>query len=172
MQRGHHQNSPSAAGSADLAFAAEPLLVNCQCGSISFRTPTAQYLDLFHCHCTECQKQSATAYGTSAIYTAEGLFPLSRELKSRLRVYTRATDSGGSMDCYFCSTCGSRLFHRIIDEDGMPKETVSIKGGCIKGLDWTGGKHIYTRSAVVEVPKECEQYDTFPDMSRQVEKNK
>lgn len=66
------------------------------------------------------------------------------------------------MDCYFCSGCGSRMFHRIVDADGTPRSTVSIKGGCVEGLDWSGGMHIYMRSAVFKIPAECEQYETVP----------
>lgn len=138
------------------------LTVRCQCGAISFPTPTAQPIRLFHCHCTECQKQTGSAFGTSAIYTAAGLFPLSRDLEAKLGLYTRRTDRGGLMDCYFCSACGSRLFHRIRDASGAPRGTVSIKGGCVEGLRWEGGMHIYVRSAVMDIPAHWEQYDTLP----------
>lgn len=153
---------------------AKPLTVRCQCGNVSFPTPSAERLALFHCHCTECQKQSGSAYGTSAIYPAEGLFPLSAELEARLGCYVRPTSSkgaagAGTMRCWFCRGCGSRLFHRVVEPDGTPRWTVSIKGGCVEGLDWAGGKHIYMRSAVVDVPAGAERYDTLPpdeDMNR------
>ncbi|KAK8123396.1 hypothetical protein PG999_003314 [Apiospora kogelbergensis] len=131
---------------------AKLLTVRCQCGHVSFPTPSAERIALFHCHCTECQKQSGSAYGTSAIYPAAGLFPLSAELEGRLGCYVRPTDRGGTMRCWFCRECGSRLFHRIAGPDGAPRGTVSIKGGCVEGLDWAGGKHIYMRSSVVDVP--------------------
>ncbi|KAH8673272.1 Mss4-like protein [Xylariales sp. PMI_506] len=134
----------------------------CQCGNISFSLPTSTPLELYHCHCTECQRQSASAFGTSAIYSAEWLFPLSSELRSKLKLYTRPTQSGGTMDCYFCPDCGSRLFHRINDRDGTPKQTVSVKAGCVEGLSWKGGKHIYMESAVLCIPEEWEQYRTVP----------
>ncbi|KAI2635810.1 Mss4-like protein [Hypomontagnella submonticulosa] len=143
---------------------AKPLTVRCQCGNVSFTTPTAKPITLFFCHCTECQKQTSSAFGTSAIYTSEGLFPLEPDLAGRLGVYNRHTEKGRTMDCYFCSKCGSRMFHRIVDADGKPRQTVSIKGGCIEGLEWNGGRgmHIYMRSAVMEIPAEWEQYDTLP----------
>ncbi|RYP59268.1 hypothetical protein DL770_010239 [Monosporascus sp. CRB-9-2] len=139
-----------------------PLTVRCQCGTVSFPTPTAKPTALYHCHCTECQRQSASAFGTSAIFATGNLFPLAPELKARLGLYTRPTDRGGSMDCYFCRACGSRLFHRIRDASGAPRPTVSIKGGCVEGLDWSGGVHIYMRSAVMKIPMEWEQYETVP----------
>ncbi|KAI0835911.1 Mss4-like protein [Hypoxylon sp. FL0890] len=142
---------------------AKPLTVRCQCGNVSFPTPTAKPISLFHCHCTECQKQTGSAFGTSAIFTAEGLFPLAPDLAAKLRLYSRySAEKGRSLDCYFCPECGSRMFHRIIDGDGTPRSTVSIKGGCIEGLDWSGAFHIFMRSAVMKIPAEWEQYEALP----------
>lgn len=141
---------------------AATLPVRCQCGTVGFSTPNMPPVALYHCHCTECQKQSASAFGTSALYPAEAFSPLAAELALDLKCWTRPTDSGGRMHCYFCPHCGSRLFHRIVDSDGTPRATVSIKAGCIEGLDWRGAKHIYTRSAVVDIPEGAEKYDTLP----------
>nr|KAE9978163.1 hypothetical protein BLS_000841 [Venturia inaequalis] len=137
--------------------------VSCQCGVVSFQTPTQTPLDVYHCHCLECRKQSASAFGTSAIFPAQGLFPLSSFLVAKLSCFTRPTKSGGSMACYFCSTCGVRLFHRGRDVHGIDKSTVSIKGGCVEGLEWNVGKHIYTRSAVIPIPPGAEQWRESPE---------
>ncbi|KAI1139308.1 Mss4-like protein [Hypoxylon sp. FL0543] len=148
---------------------AKPLTVRCQCGNISFPTPAAEPFSLFHCHCTECQKQSGSAFGTSAIFPAEGLFPLAPDLAVKLKVWSRhSTEHDRSLDCYFCPECGSRLFHRIIDGDGTPRPTVSIKGGCIEGLDWSDYDtfHIFMCSAVMKIPAEWEQYDVLPEWMR------
>lgn len=67
------------------------------------------------------------------------------------------------MDCYFCAECGVRIMHRTRESDGTERTTVSIKGGVIDGLNWEGAKHIYVRSAVVEIPKDAEKYDTTPE---------
>ncbi|OTB10502.1 hypothetical protein K445DRAFT_309336 [Daldinia sp. EC12] len=141
---------------------AKPLTVQCQCGYISFPTPTPRPITMFHCHCAECRRQSGSAFGTSAIFTTEGLFPLMPELASRLKVFRRPTNNGRSSDCYFCPECGSRLIHRIISADGIPRSSVSIKGGCVDGLDWGGAMHIFVRSAVMKIPPEWEQYDALP----------
>ncbi|KAI0814142.1 Mss4-like protein [Xylaria sp. FL0064] len=140
----------------------QPLTVRCQCGRVVFPTPTATPLKVYFCHCTECQKQSSSAFGTSAIFPAAGLFPLSPELESKIKKYTRDTDKGNKMECYFCTECGSRLFHRIVEKDGTPRPTVSIKGGCVEGLDWSSGSHIYVRSAVIKIPDGSEAYETVP----------
>jgi hypothetical protein len=66
------------------------------------------------------------------------------------------------MDCYFCNECGVRVMHRIKGPDGVERETVSIKGGLVQGLDWKGAAHIYTRSAVVPVPEGVERWEAAP----------
>lgn len=136
--------------------------VSCQCGTVSFTTPTAKPLGLFHCHCLQCQHQSGSAFGTSAIFPAASLFPLSPDLSSKLSIYVRPTKSGGTLDCYFCKNCGCRLMHRGRAKDGKEAETVSIKGGQVKNLDWTGGQHIWTQTAVVEIPRSAVRWEASP----------
>ncbi|TEA12218.1 hypothetical protein C8034_v006254 [Colletotrichum sidae] len=127
--------------------------VKCQCTTVAFKTPTPEPLDVYFCHCSECRKQSASAFGTSAIFPAEGLFPLSDDLREKLQVWTRPTKTGGQMDCYFCRNCGSRVFHRARKNDGTLKPTISIKGGMIVGLKIRNPKHIWTESAVMTIPE-------------------
>ncbi|KAK1673134.1 glutathione-dependent formaldehyde-activating enzyme [Colletotrichum godetiae] len=136
--------------------------VECQCGTVTFKTPAPEPLDIYCCHCLQCRKQSASTFGTSAIFPANGLFPLSGDLKSKLQVWTRPTKSGGYMDCYFCRLCGTRVFHRTHNEKGVPNSTVSIKGGLISGLEMDSGKHIWTSGAVMKVPDGAEKYDESP----------
>ncbi|KAK3314192.1 Mss4-like protein [Apodospora peruviana] len=136
--------------------------VQCQCGAVSFETPTPAPTAVYHCHCTECQRQSSSAFGTSAIFPANGLFPLSADLQAKLGCWTRPAKEGRTMDCYFCNACGVRIMHRIRNADGQERPTVSIKGGAVKDLDWSEATHIYTRSAVVPIPPGAEKYETTP----------
>ncbi|KAI1171553.1 Mss4-like protein [Nemania sp. FL0916] len=143
----------------------QSLTVRCQCGGVAFSTATATPLTMYHCHCTDCQKQSGSAFGTSAIFPAEGMLPLPADVEARTKKFTRITDSGNTMDCYFCADCGCRLFHRIMKGphgEGGPRPTVSVKGGCVEGLDWTGAKHIFVRSAVLKIPDGWETYEAMP----------
>lgn len=41
---------------------------SCQCGSVTFKTPLEKPLALYICHCTECRRQTSSAFGTSAIF--------------------------------------------------------------------------------------------------------
>lgn len=38
------------------------------------------------------------------------------------------------------------------------KNVVSVKGGCIEGLDWTKAIHIWTKSAMVPIPEGSEAH--------------
>jgi hypothetical protein len=70
------------------------------------------------------------------------------------------------MDCYFCKECGARVVHRIREADGTERATCVIKGGLVDGLNWKGpAKHIYARSAVVEIPEGAEKWDEMPPLS-------
>ncbi|KAF2673767.1 hypothetical protein BT63DRAFT_476242 [Microthyrium microscopicum] len=134
----------------------------CQCAAISVPLPSGP-LKVYHCHCQQCRRQSGSAYGTSAIFPATVLLPLSPSLSAKLGKWTRPTDSGGSMDCYFCKICANRIMHHGRTGDGKEKATLSVKGGLVEGLDWKGAAHIHTRRGVVKVPEGVESWEGEPD---------
>lgn len=138
--------------------------VSCQCGAIKFKTPTTKPLSLYHCHCSRCRHQSASAFGTSAIFEAfPPLVPLSDEFKEKLSCYTQPTKSGAVSKCYFCKNCGVRIFHDSGSSDDSGKQIISIKGGCIEGLDWPSAQHIWVESAVVPIPLNAERWEQSPE---------
>ena len=85
--------------------------------------------------------------------------------------FIRKCDSGREQYCYFCNKCGSRILHAQIVEDGDPK-VVAVKGGLLEGLDWTNGKHIFCRSAVVAIPDGVEKWEAEPDFGNQEKEQK
>lgn len=76
----------------------------CQCGAIRFRLSPGPS-SLYVCHCTECHKQSASAFGISLVVRRATLTVTQGAPKS----WVRRTDSGRSLRCLFCPTCGSRV---------------------------------------------------------------
>ncbi|ROW14828.1 hypothetical protein VPNG_03671 [Cytospora leucostoma] len=117
---------------------------SCQCGAVTFKTPLEKPLALYICHCSECRRQTSSAFGTSAIFPR---FPMpDAEL---LSVYTRPTASGQTL--YW--QCGTRLIHAT-----SSKNVVSVKGGCLEGLDWDKAIHIWTKSAMIPIPEGAESY--------------
>lgn len=138
------------------------LYMTCQCLAVSVPTPASKPSAIYHCHCIQCRRQSASAFGTSAVFPAEPLFPLTPDLQAQLAQYNRPRDAGGVLACYFCKTCGTRVFHRATDAHGKAQDVIFVKAGCVLGLDFTGGCHIFTRSAVVPIPEGAEQYAEMP----------
>jgi hypothetical protein len=151
--------------------------VICQCGTVNFRTPTPAPLTVYHCHCNECRHQSSSAFGTSAIFPAKGILPLSPSLEEKLGVWTRPSKTRGLViDCYFCKVCGVRIMHHDRWEDEEAKketetkvgngdgeeDTVCIKGGVITGLDYRGAGHIWTQEAVVDIPDGVDNFRRSP----------
>ncbi|KAF1834809.1 hypothetical protein BDW02DRAFT_318251 [Decorospora gaudefroyi] len=132
----------------------------CSCGSVTFTTPTDDPILLFHCHCIDCQKQSSSAFGTSAIFP---FFKIGDN--PSVSSFIRQCDSGRKQHCYFCNECGSRILHAQIVEIGNP-DVVAVKGGLLEGLDWSAAKHIYCRSAVVPIPNGVERWEAAPDFGK------
>ena len=91
----------------------------CQCGAIRFELK-GNPEDVYACHCTECRRQSASAFGISALYRRKDLTVTSGSPKR----WSRSADSGGTMDCFFCPDCGSRLWHEWVGG-------ISVKGGAL-----------------------------------------
>jgi hypothetical protein len=127
----------------------------CQCGMIRYRL-IAEPLMLYICHCSDCQKQSASAFGMSLRMRPRDIeFVQGQET---MRSWDTHGGDGRIKRCHFCPNCGTRLMHGSDD----PEETVSIKAG---SLDDTGGlrprAHIWLKSAQPWVTIERGNYACF-----------
>jgi hypothetical protein len=133
----------------------------CQCGAVRYEiagAPVATYV----CHCRECRKQSASAFGISVIVRV-GDFHLKQ---GATKSWTRGTDSGARLKCVFCPECGSRLWH-----EGEPKgPTISVKGGALdEGADLSEARHIWVSRKLPGVvipagrPQFAEEPPRLPD---------
>jgi hypothetical protein len=124
----------------------------CQCGAVRYVLKREE-IAVYACHCRECQKQSASAFGLSAPFARDEL-----ELTGELASYRRATDSGSFTTGYFCPACGSRLFH--VSDRNTSRGT--LKAG---SLDDTSGLsprfHIWTsrRQPWVQLPPDVPQFE-------------
>jgi hypothetical protein len=133
----------------------------CQCRQISFYTPTPAPQTIYICHCTECRAQSSSSYGLTAIFPH---FTIRAPHSGAISSYSRPNPNGTTKG-YFCTNCGARLLHETVHKDGTVGEMVSVKAGCLVGLTkdmMRDAIHIWTRSAVVDVPEGVEQYEQEP----------
>lgn len=128
----------------------------CQCGEVRYELRAAP-VEVYVCHCRECQKQAASAFGISVIVRSGDL----KLTAGTPRQWSRAATVQGRMACSFCPTCGTRLFHGDPAADAM----VSVKGGSLDTPpDLTGSKHIWVRSKLrgVVVPEGAETWPEEP----------
>ncbi len=127
----------------------------CQCGAVRYAI-TGEPGSLYACHCRECRKQSASAFGLSLMVAREQF----EVTAGAARSWSRATDSGGTLYCAFCPTCGTRLWHE--SEGGA---MASIKAGSLdEAVDLSNAIHIWVSRKLpgVALPDGAECHDEEP----------
>ena len=135
-----------------------PFSGTCQCGEVKYRV-TCEPVVTVACHCRDCQKLSASAFSLTMLIP-EASFEL---LSGSLTVFERPADMGGSAVCYFCSTCGNRVYHENPQVPGLFR----LKPG---GLDDTSiiqpQAHVWTSRAQpwFQFPEGVPVYETQPDL--------
>lgn len=128
----------------------------CQCGAIRYRVRTDEGL-LAVCHCTECQRQSGSAFGMSLIVDRDAFTLLAGVLKT----FTRTSDSGRTVMGAFCPECGTRIFHEPRYLDGV----VNVKPGTLDDTSWlTPSVHAWTGSkqAWLRIPEGVAAFERQP----------
>jgi len=129
----------------------------CQCGAVRYIWSTA-LINAYACHCRECQKQSASAFAISVPARACDL-----DVIGPLQAYQRPTDSGSTTNCWFCATCGTRIYH----QSARAPEMVTLKGGTLDNAAdlqpvahlWTSRQHPWLRLAPDAVTFETQPAD-------------
>ncbi len=107
----------------------------CQCGAVRYRL-RREALVVYACHCRECQKQSASAFGLSVPFSREEL-----EIVGELASWRRPTDSGSFTTCWYCPACGVRVYH-VSDRN---PDGGTIKGGTLDDTSMLKPRfHIWT----------------------------
>jgi hypothetical protein len=133
----------------------------CQCGAVRYEIagpPTVVYA----CHCTECQKQSGAAFAMAAVIP-QAQFRLTQGTPA---LFARQTSSTKTMECWFCPSCGTRLFHM---PGGAAYPNRNIKPGTLDDTSWLVPTiHFWTRSAQpwIRIPDDATRYETQPDNLR------
>jgi len=115
-----------------------PLAGGCQCGAVRYRV-TAWPRTLYCCHCSECQRQSSSAFGMSMRVDRAAVDVDWQAMASRVRDAGKPNEVQG----HFCRDCGVRILH-----DRPGDDTVTIKAGTLDDTSWLRPVgHIWTASA-------------------------
>ncbi len=111
----------------------------CQCGAVRYEVNSNPII-AYCCHCTDCQRQSSSAFGMSVWFPTHS-FKLTSGI---LKTWKTNADSGNEKVCNHCADCGTRIHHGSLDED----DVLSVKGGSLDDIcQITPIAHIWTRSA-------------------------
>jgi hypothetical protein len=135
---------------------ARKLTGGCQCGKIRYEitgTPKA----LVVCHCTDCQRQSGSAFGMT-LPVNEADF---RMTKGEVKTYASTSAAGRGKLGAFCPDCGTRIYHK----PEWRKGTVSVKPGTLDDTSWLKPEtHLWTSSKQgwVAIPEGVKTFDRQP----------
>ena len=129
----------------------------CQCGATRYQVslPPKQVLA---CHCTDCQKQSGSAFGLVMVVEQEA-FELT---KGNVGTFVSVSQAGREKTGAFCPECGSRIYHIIAWRPGM----LSVRAGTLDDTSWLKPEvHLWARSKQpwVHIPEDATVYETQPE---------
>ena len=116
-----------------------PLSGGCLCGAVRYEI-TAPVTELRACHCLDCQRASGAAGSINAVVPSAA-FAIK---KGDPKHFAKRSDSGRTLQRFFCGTCGSPVYSRRVE---VP-EMVVVRAGTLD--DSSGMKitaNIWTASA-------------------------
>ena len=95
----------------------------CCCGACAIQVKGEPAINAI-CHCRNCQRRTGSAFGWSAYFKNEQVVATI----GAFRTYSIKGDAGNeqSQERVFCGTCGTTLFWRSRDFEGL----TGIAGGC------------------------------------------
>jgi hypothetical protein len=128
----------------------------CQCGQIRYRI-TGEPAAVVVCHCSECQRQSGSAFSMSVSIPRDAFSILKGTMKS----FARLSDAGRPMAGFFCPECGTRIYHA----SEVTPDVVRLKAGTLDDTAWLAPTmHFWTRSKQpwFEVPSNARAFETQP----------
>jgi hypothetical protein len=129
---------------------------SCLCGNVQYSTLAAPLMTAV-CHCSDCQKQTGSAFSVNVLVPTEGFEVAGRSLSS----FSSNGSSGLPVRRFFCSTCGSALYSAVTTMPGL----FVIKAGTLS--DPTVLKpalHLWCASAQpwVEIDRSLTCYEQAP----------
>ncbi len=112
----------------------------CRCGEMRYRVSGAPKF-IFACHCTDCQRFSASAFSLGMIYE-EAQFELTQGVA---REWAKTGSSGKPSVNYTCPTCATWLYTRPQSHPGL----AVVRPSSLDDHSWVRPiAQIYTRSAL------------------------
>lgn len=125
----------------------------CQCGNIRYEVVGAPK-QVVACHCSDCQRQSGSAFGMTIVVDTADFWLTKGELKT----YASRSAANRAKLGAFCPDCGTRIYH----QPEYRKGTVSVKPGTLDDTSWLKPNvHLWTSSkqAWVIIPQGVQAFE-------------
>jgi len=122
----------------------------CECGAVAFEVTGARE-DISLCHCSQCRRTSGHYWAATHAPFDQVTFTNDRGLK-----WYASSDFAKRG---FCKECGSSLFYRMNDEDG-----IGIAAGCFDNpTGFIPTKHIFTahKGDYYDIADDVPQLETY-----------
>lgn len=133
----------------------------CFCGAIRYRLES-EPMFVHCCHCTDCQRQTGSAFVLNAIIEADRV----TLLEGKPEPVEMKTDSGRPHDIYRCPSCKIAVW----SDYGRRKNLFFVRVGT---LDQPGALspdvHIFTRSKLpwMRLPENAHAFEVYYDMQKE-----
>lgn len=141
-----------------MADAPRPITGHCLCSAVTF-TVDAEPVWQGVCHCSNCQRQTASAFSVIVGVPSKALRVDGSTLSS---FKTPSEGYRSTTERWFCSACGSPLYSTI---ESMP-DLAFLKAGTIDDISWLRPTaEIWTRSAQPWAPhfEGVQRFEQIPD---------
>ena len=116
-----------------------PLEGGCQCGALRYELNAAP-ITLYACHCSNCQKQTGSAFVLSTVIP-EAAFSFTEGKPGKTEW---EADSGAQRFGYYCKDCGNRIANGQTPSTGI----LSLRAGNFDDTSWVRpAGHIWVKSA-------------------------
>ena len=133
-----------------------PITGGCQCGAIRYEVIGEPRLVVV-CHCTDCQRQSGSAFGMTMVVDEADF----RVIHGEPKTFASKSDTGRAKLGAFCPDCGTRIYHKPEWRRGK----VSVKPGTLDDASWLRPQvHIWTSSKQgwIIIPEGLEAHERQP----------
>ncbi len=135
---------------------AAKLAGGCQCGNIRYEI-LGEPKQLLACHCTDCQRQSGSAFGMTLVVDESDF----RLTQGEVKTFTSTSEAGRRKLGAFCPECGTRIYHK----PEWRKGSVSVKPGTLDDTRWLKPDlHLWTESKQgwVAIPEGAKAFEKQP----------
>ena len=116
-----------------------PLSGGCLCNAIRYKVAGYPRL-LYACHCTNCQRQSGSAFAMNMLLSAADFHIVQGEPKG----WQRVSSSGAETTSWFCGDCACRIYG---SRPNRP-ETLTLRAGSLDDTSiCSPAAHLFVRGA-------------------------